>query len=76
MFQNAGSSHYETDGDAVSTTLTLHSGFSSNYRTGEIPPSRLSRHSVKIKSCSSFPNLLSLYQSPIREEVSLLTSSL
>lgn len=53
----------------MSTTMTVHSGFSTSYRTGNIPPSRLSRHSIKIKSSSSFPNLLSLYQSPIREEV-------
>jgi hypothetical protein len=62
-------SQYETDGDGMSSTLTIQSGYSSDYRSHTQPLSRLSRHSIKIKSSSSFPNLLSLYQTPIREEV-------
>ena len=53
--------------DAESVTLTVQTGVSSNLRS--MMGSRISRHSVKIKSSSSFPNLLSLYHSPIREEV-------
>lgn len=58
--------HYDTDGDELSTTLTYQSGYSSEYRPHNL--SRLSRHSIKLKSSSSFPNLLSLYQTPIKEE--------
>lgn len=63
------SNHYDTDGDEVSTTITYQSGYSSDYRHHDL--SRLSRHNIKIRSSSSFPNLLSLYQSPIREESNL-----
>ncbi|XP_045168955.2 uncharacterized protein LOC123531778 [Mercenaria mercenaria] len=62
------SSQYDTDGDELSTTLTIQTGYSSEYRSHAQPLSRLSRHSIKLKSCSSFPNLLSLYHTPIREE--------
>lgn len=62
---------YETDGDEISTTMSIQTGYSSEYRTRTLPLSRLSKHSIKLKSSSSFPNLLSLYQTPIREESTL-----
>ncbi|WAQ93971.1 hypothetical protein MAR_006442 [Mya arenaria] len=43
----------------MSSSLTLQSGQS--------VPSRLSRHSVKIRHYSSFPNLLSIYEAPKEE---------
>ncbi|XP_021377794.1 uncharacterized protein LOC110465935 isoform X2 [Mizuhopecten yessoensis] len=50
-----------------STAFTL----GSNYTTGTdnfIPVSRLSKHSFKLRTTSSFPSILNLYQHPILEE--------
>ena len=66
-FQKQPDQYGTTDDDQESVTLTIQTGVSSGFRTNNL--SRLSRHSVKIKTSSSFPNLLSLYQEPIREEV-------
>ncbi|KAL4222118.1 hypothetical protein ACF0H5_018158 [Mactra antiquata] len=56
---------YETDRDDMSTTLTNYTGYSTESRNSTLP--RL-RNAYRLKGASSFPNLLSLYEEPIREE--------
>ncbi|XP_060069594.1 uncharacterized protein LOC132549657 [Ylistrum balloti] len=56
-----------TVASTVSTAFTL----GSNYTTGTenyIPVSRLSKHSFKLRTTSSFPSILNLYKHPILEE--------
>ncbi|XP_033762789.1 uncharacterized protein LOC117344227 isoform X2 [Pecten maximus] len=56
-----------TVASTTSTAFTL----GSNYTTGTdnyIPVSRLSKHSFKLRTTSSFPSILNLYQHPILEE--------
>ncbi|XP_069111429.1 uncharacterized protein [Argopecten irradians] len=56
-----------TVASTASTAFTL----GSNYTTGTdnyIPVSRLSKHSFKLRTTSSFPSILNLYKHPILEE--------
>ncbi|KAK3108977.1 hypothetical protein FSP39_020100, partial [Pinctada imbricata] len=58
-----------TMASSASTAYTMGSQFTTNTDTRSIPvSSRLSRHNFKIKTTSSFPSILNLYQEPIREE--------
>ncbi|KAH3809150.1 uncharacterized protein LOC127833425 [Dreissena polymorpha] len=62
--------HYDNGDDVtetddvkdMSSTLTLQTGF------GSMSQSRLNLHNEKMRMHSSFPNLLSIYQTPIEEE--------